>query len=98
MRQKPFFGVAKSEHYFLRVIFFAGLTDRWEQGAIFLLIFRCLPAHRDVGTAARGSSRCPVMVRSSKAPQPPKAFLVESSTAGMLSLASPVGEPHHAAK
>lgn len=87
----PFFGVAKSEHSFLRLIFIAGLIDRWELGAIFLLIFRCLPAHRGMGTAARGSSRCPVVVRSSKAPQPPEAFLAGSSTVGMLSLASPLG-------
>lgn len=64
---QAFFGEAKWEHLFLRWIFFACLINRWELGATFILIFRCLPAHRDVGTVAGGSSRCPVAVRSSKA-------------------------------
>lgn len=72
---QPFFGVAKSEHSLLQLLFFACLTNRWELEAIFLLIFRCLPAHRNVGTGARGSSRCPVTVRSRKAPRPPEEFL-----------------------
>lgn len=63
-------GVTKSELPFLRLIFFACLTDRWEPEAIFLLTFRCPPAHRGVGTATGDSSRHPAPASSSKASTP----------------------------